>query len=300
MTESDPLTGEFHYADPAGQECVDYGTGVRTAEAAEPGEPDIAPGWGSILTSAGKAVYFEKIVFPSFDGLSIPAYVYKPAGPGPFPGALMIHGGRHGVSLSRRGADRAERMAGAGYVVMQVDYRSSASHGLAFRNAPTVDGQARQDCVVAGERLAALSYVDADRLVVRGFSRGGNLSARTVQHTERFKAAAMWCGTYASVPRVREGETTEDAEVRWRKFSPTANAAKTTGRLLILHSIEDDVLGPERAVEFADALMRAGKEYTLVMLHDAGHGAKDPAQMEKAEGIIMAHFAAALCEASGA
>jgi len=285
--------GGFCYNDPAGEEVARYEIAEDAGEEAEPAEPDAVEGYFSCLDSEGNEVFFEKVIFPSFDGLKIYGFIFRPEGDGPFPGVLIIHGGRHGRALVPLGIDRAEEMAAAGYVVMHVDYRSSAGHGKAFREAASRGGEATRDCLEAAKFLAALDYVDADRLGVRGFSRGAHLTATVIQRTDMFKAAAMWCGFFYPEPRIAEGESEPAAEelARWKELSPCANAAETAGELLIIHSIEDDTLAPEQSLRFAEALTEAGREFTLIMLHNAGHGAKDPPQMRRAEDAIMDLFA---------
>ncbi len=285
--------GDFCYNNPAGEKVVFYDTSVGEGEEAEPSEPDTATGYRSCLTSAGDKVYFEKVIFPSFDGTNVYGYIFRPEGKGPFPGALILHGGWHGRALAPLGVDRAETMAKAGYVVMHFDHRGSVGHGMAFRDAEVRDGQPIKDCLKAAEYLAALPYVDKNRLVVRGFSRGAYLTSTVIQRTDIFKAAAMWCGYFQIQPDVEKGATepTQDALAKWHEFSPYANAAKTNGAILLMHSIEDDTLSPEQSLKFAEALTRAGKEFTLVMLHNAGHGAKDPVQMKRGEDTIMRFFA---------
>lgn len=284
--------GGFCYNNPAAKEVIRYDASDDVPEEDEPAEPDTVAGYFSCLDSAGNEVFFEKVIFPSFDALMMYGYIFRPEGAGPFPGVLIIHGGRHGRALVPLGVDRAKEMAKAGYVVMHIDYRSSAGHGAAFRDADTRGGEATLDCLEAAGYLAALDYVDAGRLGVRGFSRGAHLTATLIQRTDMFKAAAMWCGHFQPAPRVQEGESqaTPEAVERWRELSPCANAATTSGELLIMHSIEDDTLAPEQSLRFADALTRAGKEFTLIMLHNAGHGAKDPPQMRRAEDAIMDLF----------
>lgn len=284
---------DFCYNNPAGMEVTHYDVSVGADEAAEPAEPDTAAGCGSCLDTQGGKVYFEKVIFPSFDGTNVYGYIFKPEGKGPWPGALMLHGGRHGRALSELGIDRAKWMAQAGYVVMHFDHRGSAGHGMAFRNAPDRDGQPIKDCLEAAEYFAALPYADTNRLVVRGFSRGAYLTSTVIQRTDMFKAAAMWCGYFQTKPHVEKGATepTEDALAKWRKFSPYANAEKTNGALFLAHSIEDDTIPPEQSVKFAEALTKAGKELTLMIVHNAGHGAKDPDEMARIEAEIMSFFA---------
>lgn len=105
----------------------------------------------------------------SYDGAFIAAGLRKPAGDGPFPAVLFIHGGVGGAPLRAivNGTRNPvpEHFYQLGYVVMSTDYRRYHFGDDEIR-----------DVIAAYEKLAGYSFVDAERIGVIGGSHGGYLT----------------------------------------------------------------------------------------------------------------------------
>jgi acetyl esterase len=105
-------------------------------------------------------------------GGTITVRSYTPAGTGPYPCHVYIHGGGFWMGeLSQFDTACHTLATGAGTVVLSVDYRLAPEHK--FPTAP-------EDCYAAlcwaAEQGAAL-HIDATRMSVGGGSAGGNLAA---------------------------------------------------------------------------------------------------------------------------
>ncbi|MDP6978720.1 MAG: alpha/beta hydrolase [Myxococcota bacterium] len=102
----------------------------------------------------------------------IPVRVYTPEGTGPFGVLVHYHGGGFVIGgLDTHDKECRGLCAGAGCVVIAVDYRLAPEHR--YPAAP-------EDCYAALEWVAANAAslnVDASRIAVGGDSAGGNLSA---------------------------------------------------------------------------------------------------------------------------
>jgi acetyl esterase len=106
------------------------------------------------------------------EGGEIGLRVYRPAGDGPFPAHLYLHGGGFWMGRADQfDATCCETAAGAGCVVASVDYRLAPEHRFPV---------AAEDCYAALVWLrqhATELEVDPSRISVGGGSAGGGLTA---------------------------------------------------------------------------------------------------------------------------
>ena len=106
----------------------------------------------------------------------VPARVYRPYGEGPFPVAMMFHGGGWVIGdLDTADNQSREVCRGAGVVVVSVDYRLAPEHRFPA---------SAEDCYSATKWVASHASEhggDPTRLAVVGDSAGGNLAAVVAQ-----------------------------------------------------------------------------------------------------------------------
>jgi acetyl esterase len=115
----------------------------------------------------------EKVPVREVDGTVVHADVVVPAGPGPHPVLVYLHGGGWVCGSPTTHRKLAHRFAEAGFLVVNVDYRLAPE-------APFPAGF--EDCVYAvrwAAREAERFGGDPSRLAIGGDSAGGNLSAAT-------------------------------------------------------------------------------------------------------------------------
>src|SRR5581483_4691043 len=65
-------------------------------------------------------------------------------------------------------------------------------------------------------------------------------------------------------------------EEGYRLGSAVTDAAQLKGRLLILHNMEDDNVLFQNTMQMADALEKAGKEFSMVIYPQKSHGVTGP------------------------
>ena len=124
------------------------------------------------------------------DGASVHGWIIKPAGTGPFPVVLMVHGGpfaHYGWTLF----DEAQVYVGAGYAVVMGNPRGSAGYGESHGRAIVGDFGNLDSQDVLALLDAALQDPDLDggRVEVMGGSYGGFMTSWLVGHLDRFRAA---------------------------------------------------------------------------------------------------------------
>ncbi len=136
----------------------------------------------------------EELDVKSADGTPIGAMLTKPAGFAAgrrYPLLLYVHGGP--TAQDQHEFDVwAQAFAGAGYLVVQPNYRGSTGRGYDFARAIFGDWGNKEvkDVLAAVDHLVAASLADANRLGVVGWSYGGMMTNYTIASDARFKAAA--------------------------------------------------------------------------------------------------------------
>jgi dienelactone hydrolase len=104
----------------------------------------------------------------------IQGYLSKPAGDGPFPAIVHLHG-CGGLTAERRERDAAQ-FTSWGYVTLEVD--SFARRGIKDTCLDEPAPPRQGDALGALMYLSTLSYVDSKRIAVVGYSQGGGVALR--------------------------------------------------------------------------------------------------------------------------
>ena len=226
----------------------------------------------------------EKIVYHSFDGLPIHAYLYRPAPQQEglrYPAALIIHGGP--TSQFADAYDPlAQYLARRGYAVLMPNIRGSSGYGKAFEDLNNRDwGHGDlQDAIAGADWLRAQPWVDGAHIGITGTSYGGCLSMAAVCNAPgQFQAAAPHAGyadwihvmdeqerRHLQLMRYEFGEFPEQIAV-YRHCSPIFNAARAATPVLVLHG-EGQLPRSEASRRFVEALRREYKTVEYKVYRD--------------------------------
>ena len=124
---------------------------------------------------------------PSFDGKPVPAFLYQPPGPGPFPAVIDVHGGPN-WQAQRVFSRIRQYLLSKGYAVLAPNVRGSTGYGKTWARLDDLDlgGGPLRDVVACKRWLVEHARVAADKVVVMGASYGGYmaLAAATLTPTE--------------------------------------------------------------------------------------------------------------------
>ena len=254
----------------------------------------IAAEYGSI--DPGVFIASEHIRYDSFDGLSIPALLYRPRDIAPgakLPALVLVHGGP--TAQWFRGFDPyAQFLADAGYVVIEPNVRGSTGYGVKFRDMALRDwgGGDLEDVAHAAQYLKALPYVDPERIGIYGGSYGGYMTFMAVtKKPELWKAAVAAVGItdlhllyehsmehFKYILRQQMGDPVQDAEL-WRERSAINFVDNVRARLLMVHGVNDPRCPVEQSRVFRDRLLELdrteGVDFEYVEFGDQGHGSAD-------------------------
>ena len=195
-------SGQYHASPGSGTFAVTHGLADRPSDVAV-GRRGESGGSGELsrvtrlnedLLGRRQLGSVEEIHYDSrHDGREIEGWIVKPPGFDPseeYPLILEIHGGPFAMYGDVFSAE-VQLYAAAGYVVLYTNPRGSTSYGQAFGNAihHAYPGNDFDDLMSGVDAVLDRGYVDSDRLYVTGGSGGGVLTAWTVGHTDRFRAA---------------------------------------------------------------------------------------------------------------
>ncbi|HET9184868.1 MAG TPA: S9 family peptidase, partial [Solirubrobacterales bacterium] len=203
----------------------------------------------------------EELVYKSFDGREIQAWIQKPPGFDPkkkYPLILDIHGGPH-AAYGWVFFHEFQWMAAQGYVVLFPNPRGSSSYGQEFGNVIQYEfpGDDAKDLLAGVDAMLKTGYIDPQKLGVTGGSGGGILTNWILTQTDRFKAAvsqrsiADWASFWytADFPQFDgfwfRGAPWEQAEDYARR-SPITHIEKVTTPLMLIEG-EADLRTPPTA-----------------------------------------------------
>lgn len=143
----------------------------------------------------------KAISFKARDGLEIQGYLTSPAGieAKNAPLIVLTHGGPFGIYDAWGYDPDVQMLAAHGYAVLQVNFRGSGNHGLAFRQAGKREwGGKMQDDITDATRWAIQQGIaDPKRICLYGASYGGYASLMgVVKEPDLYACAAGYVGVY--------------------------------------------------------------------------------------------------------
>lgn len=215
------------------------------------------------------------------DGAPVHGFLVLPAGPGPHPVLLVVHGGPHAAHPAAF-FDEAQVYAAAGYAVVLGNPRGSAGYGQRHARAVlhrlgTVDAD---DLLALVDAVRARPDCAADRVGVMGGSYGGFMTSWLLGHTSgRFvagiseRAVNAW-DSFAGSSDIgwyfTDTYVGADRDRQWAA-SPLAAADGIDRPLLIVHSEQDWRCPVEQAQRLFVALRRRGADVEMVLFPGEGH-----------------------------
>lgn len=200
-------------------------------------------------------------------------YVY----PGPQVGSI----GRRGFTSARRDN---QALAELGFIVVSIDgmgtpYRSKAFHDAYFENI--IDNTLPDQVAGMKELAKRYPFIDLSRAGMWGHSGGGNATATAMfKYPDFFKVGIAESGNHDN----RNYE--DDWAEKWQglltknkngvdNYEAHANqkyAKDLKGHLLLAHGNMDDNVPPYNTWLVVDALIKANKDFDLILFPNARHG----------------------------
>jgi dipeptidyl aminopeptidase/acylaminoacyl peptidase len=232
----------------------------------------------------------EDVTFPSFDGLEIPGFLFRPRGASaeePVPAVVYPHGGPTDAYRDDWDGD-AQYFLDKGYAWLAVNFRGSTGYGREFErlNHGVWGVEDTRDCLAAADFLKALDWVDGERLAILGASYGSYMALLSVTDDpeRRFRCAVTMYGDCDIVTSWAQGdrEGVQDLErmmgppaharAAYRAGSPVHRLAGVEAPILIGHGERDERVSPRQSEELVAELRRLGKTFEYVTYPTEAHG----------------------------
>ena len=182
--------------------------------------------------------------------------------------------------LDQYGMDWEQYLASKGIIVVSVDGRGTGARGEAFRKCTYMKMGIleSQDQVEAAQTLGELPYIDKNRMAIWGWSFGGynTLMALSVGKGTFKVGIAVAPPTdwkyYDTVYTERYMRTPQENFEGYAETSPLRRVKDLQGKLLLIHGTADDNVHFMQSLEYAEALVQAGKQFDMHVYKDRNHG----------------------------
>lgn len=171
-----------------------------------------------------------------------------------------------------------QALANLGFIVVAVDGLGTAGRSKEFRDVSYMNmGDNLKDHVNAIEFLGKkYNWVDADRVGIFGHSAGGFDAGHAVlAFPDFYKVAVASSGDHdfrmekAWWPEMYMGYPVDE---RYEEVSNITMAPNLKGKLLLVHGGIDDNVNPSATFKFAEALIKADKEFDMLIIPSQRHG----------------------------
>ena len=207
-----------------------------------------------------------------------------------YPVLFLIHGGPEGAwgeSWTYRW--NAQVFASAGYVVVEPNPRGSTGYGQKFVDEINGDwgGKAFDDIMAVTDAVAALPYVDNNRMAAAGGSYGGYMIDWMLGHTARFKALVTHDGVFDLASEARETEELwfpmwefrgmpNDSPELYNRWSPSNYTREFKTPTLVIHGEQDYRVPIGQGLQLFTALQLQKVPSKLLVFPDEGHWVLKP------------------------
>ena len=213
-----------------------------------------------------------------------------------YPVIENIYAGPQGSFVPKAWSTQAGMMglAELGFIVVQVDgmgtaNRSKAFHDMAWKN---IGDAGFPDRILWHKAIAAKypSY-DITRVGIYGTSAGGqNSTGGVLFHPEFYKVAVSNSGCHDNrMDKIWWNEQWMGWPLgpQYSASSNTDHAANLKGRLQLVVPEMDTNVDPSSTMQVVNALVQAGKEFELVVIPGANHGAGSPITTRKRNDFFV-------------
>jgi dipeptidyl aminopeptidase/acylaminoacyl peptidase len=194
--------------------------------------------------------------------------------------------------------DRFFSLANLGFIVVQIDGMGTANRSKAFHDVcwKNLKDAGLPDRILWHQAVSAkYPYYDISRVGIFGTSAGAQSAAGALLfHPEFYKVAVANSGCHDN--RMDKASWNEQwmgypVGPQYAQCSNIENAGKLQGRLMLVVGEMDDNVPPESTCRFVDALIKASKDFELLVVPNGRHGAGGEYGQRRLRDFFLRHLA---------
>jgi dipeptidyl aminopeptidase/acylaminoacyl peptidase len=228
----------------------------------------------------------ELVRIPMPDGFMLEGSLMRPADFDPtrkYPVWFMTYGGPHAPTVGDNwagGRTWDQVLSSAGFAVFRADPRPASGKGAqsawtAYKQLGVQECQDIEDAV--GWLVRNYPWVDATRIGMAGHSYGGYMTSYCMTHSKAFAAGIAGAPVtdwrdYDSIYTERYMLTPAENREGYDKSSVVKAAKDLSGRMLLIHGMQDDNVHVQNSTRLIRALQQAGRPFDLMFYPENRHG----------------------------
>ncbi|GAB4542912.1 MAG: S9 family peptidase [Anaerolineales bacterium] len=233
-----------------------------------------------------KLILPETVMYKSYDGLEIPAFLYRPTESNS--AAIVYPHGGPKDQYTFAWDELAQYFAAKGYAYLAPNYRGSTGYGQDFERANYDDWGVgdTQDCLYAAKYLHQFKEIKKERIGIAGGSYGGYMTINALSRDPEYLFAcgvakygdsnliSSWAQCEKRLRLYTEiflGHPSKKTDV-YLKGSPIYDVRNAQKPVLILHGLLDTIVPPEASEEWVEQLKRYDKTFEYKTYADEPHG----------------------------
>jgi dipeptidyl-peptidase-4 len=246
----------------------------------------------TIVSNEAVEAYLEEYVyqprelfnFTTEQGVKLDGYLIRPYNFDPdksYPLVLMIYGGpgHQGVFNEFETSPWVQYLAQQGYVIANINNRGSSGYGREFKKSvhKQLGILEAEDYAAAAKHLSDQSWIDENRIAIRGHSYGGFMAALSaVLYPNVFKVSLVGAPVtdwrlYKSIYTERHMGLPDENRENYDNSSIMAHAHELKAKMLVAHSAMDQDVHIQNTMQMITAFTEAGKDIDLRIFPKGSH-----------------------------
>jgi dipeptidyl-peptidase-4 len=218
---------------------------------------------------------------------------------GKIPLIVYIYGGPAAQTVRKEPPDAFDEiLARKGFAIFSVDNRGTPGRDRKFQTAIRHEFGAIElkDQLTALDQLfAQYPQLDKDRMAIWGWSNGGSMTLYAMTHSDRFRAGVAVAPVtdqinYDTIYMERYMGLLKEDPAGYAESDVTKAAANLHGALLLAHGTGDDNVHFQNSVQMIDALIKAGKQFRLMIYPNKTHSISGSDARDHLFHMIEDHF----------